>query len=361
VANNAPILVTNSATVSGGGEATTVNVTANDDASDSVNVRQHTFTTVQAATQDFHDLVTLRATVTPPGVPGSVTFKVDGATVGAGAYNNITGAAELVYLVTLASGSYTIEADFTSGNVLYLDSSGTNVLTVTREETTLAYTGDTVIANGGTATMSGVLLEDGVTPIPGRMVTFTLGTGGSAQSCSGVTDAIGKATCAISPVAQPLGPGVVSALFAGDAFYLPASASATTIMFAFLDDGGFAVGDLDSAVGTAVTFWGAHWAAENALSGGSAPPAFKGFAENLTAEPPTCGITWTTRPGNGARPPHGPLPAYMGVLVPTSVSKHGQTISGNVMSIVVVQTATHYAPNPGHAGTGTVVAQYCHQ
>jgi len=51
----------------------------------------------------------------------------------------------------------------------------------------------------------------------------------------------------------------------------------------------------------------------------------------------------------------------MGVLVSTSVAKAGPTISGDVLSIVVVQTNGGYAANPGHAGTGTVVAQYCHR
>jgi len=44
-----------------------------------------------------------------------------------------------------------------------------------------------------TAHMSRVLLEDGHVPIAGRTVLFTLGTGISAQTCSGITDATGTA------------------------------------------------------------------------------------------------------------------------------------------------------------------------
>jgi hypothetical protein len=51
----------------------------------------------------------------------------------------------------------------------------------------------------------------------------------------------------------------------------------------------------------------------------------------------------------------------MGVLVSTTVGKSGPTISGDVLSIVVVQTAGGYAPDPGHPGTGVVVAQFCHR
>jgi hypothetical protein len=50
----------------------------------------------------------------------------------------------------------------------------------------------------------------------------------------------------------------------------------------------------------------------------------------------------------------------MGVLVASEVSKSGATISGDIVRIVVAQTDFGYAPNPGHAGTGTVVAEVCH-
>ena len=49
----------------------------------------------------------------------------------------------------------------------------------------------------------------------------------------------------------------------------------------------------------------------------------------------------------------------MGTLVTTSVRASGSTISGTIASIVVVATAGGYAADPGHAGTGSVVATYC--
>jgi hypothetical protein len=49
----------------------------------------------------------------------------------------------------------------------------------------------------------------------------------------------------------------------------------------------------------------------------------------------------------------------MGVLVSSSVVKSGATISGNAPAIVVVKTDPGYAPNPGHPGTGTVIATLC--
>jgi hypothetical protein len=49
----------------------------------------------------------------------------------------------------------------------------------------------------------------------------------------------------------------------------------------------------------------------------------------------------------------------MGVLVASSVTNHGSSISGDVAQIAVVKTNSSNAPNPGHAGTGTVVAVLC--
>jgi uncharacterized repeat protein (TIGR01451 family) len=370
VANDAPILVTNEAVVSGGGEAD--NATDNNTVLESVDVRQHTTTTVQSATADYHDEVTLSATVTPAGVSGTVEFFVDGGSVGLGTYDSLTGVATRTYLIPLPSGSYDLRADFTSGEVLYLDSTHTlaNGLTVTHEETTVSYTGDTVIPVGGTATMSALLVEDGANdddgdggalPISGRSVHFTLGTGATEQSCDAVTDASGVATCPISPVAQPLGPGTVAGAFAGDAYYLPDSDAADTMIFAFLATGSFAVGDLAAAPGATVTFWSSEWPLANPLSTTPTPTSFKGFVNGLSVEPPVCGAPWTTRQGgNSVAPPKaGEIPAYMGVVVPTSVSKRGPVTSGDTAGIVVVQTNPGYAPNPGHPGTGTVVAQYC--
>ena len=69
--------------------------------------------------------------------------------------------------------------------------------------------------------------------------------------------------------------------------------------------------------------------------------------------------TWTAKPGNSGHPPKGPLPSYLGVVVSSSVSKKGSTISGNIVQIVVVKTSPGYSPNPGHVGKGTIVATLC--
>jgi hypothetical protein len=123
-------------------------------------------------------------------------------------------------------------------------------------------------------------------------------------------------------------------------------------------EGSFVIGSADAAVGSSVTFWGAHWWRENTLEEGVAPASFKGFADTA-ATAPRCGETWTTRPGDSSDPPAGPLPEVMEVIVSTSITKSGPTISGNVHEVVLVQTEAGYAPDPGHAGTGTVIAKVC--
>ena len=49
----------------------------------------------------------------------------------------------------------------------------------------------------------------------------------------------------------------------------------------------------------------------------------------------------------------------MPVIVSSNITKSGNTISGDIEHIVIVQTNSGYSNNPGHAGTGTVVSQVC--
>jgi hypothetical protein len=320
-----------------------------------------TVTYTGGTTADFHDQATLSATLTLSGTSAGVANQTITFTIGTQSCTGVTnasGVASCNLTPDQIPGSYTVNASFAGAN-LYQPSSASAQFTITKEETTLSYTGNTVIANNTTAHLSGVLLEDGAVPIAGRSVVFTLGTGGSAQTCTGTTDATGTAACSVL-VNQPPGPGVVSDNFAGDAYYLPSSASANTLVFAFLDHGSFVLGDQTAVVGpNTVTFWSATWSNQNVLSGGSAPSSFKGFASAVNTNPPVCGDTWTTTPGGSSKPP-ATLPPFMGVVVSSTINKSGSTISGNVPKIVVVSTNPGYAPDPGHPGTGTVLAVYCH-
>ena len=309
---------------------------------------------------DYHDPAQLKAHLTVLGTGAAIPNATVQFTVGAqtcSATTDAAGAASCSVVLNQAAGAYSIGATF--GGIFGVEA-GTSTSTpfsITLEETSASYTGDTVISNGGTAHLSGVLLEDNVTPIAGRTMTFTLGTGGAAQTCSGITDANGNAGCAVAPVSQPLGPVAVSDSFGGDGFYRAASANTSTVLFAFPTQGGFVVGDQSAQQGAIDTFWGARWRSDNRLSGGVAPASFKGFAESLSATP-QCGIAWTSTPGNSSDPP-AVVPSYVAVLVSPSVTQSGSTLSGTVTRIVVVKTDPGYDGNPGHPGTGIVVADVC--
>jgi len=105
-----------------------------------------------------------------------------------------------------------------------------------------------------------------------------------------------------------------------------------------------------------VYFWGSQWSKNNPMSGGSGPNAFKGFEDGTSQ--PTCGGLWTSRPGNSSNPP-STIPQYVAVIVSSSIQKNGSVISGDIKKIIIVQTNPGYGPNPGHAGTGQVVAILC--
>jgi len=121
--------------------------------------------------------------------------------------------------------------------------------------------------------------------------------------------------------------------------------------------GQFVIGNLVTQTnGASVNFWGAQWAKNNPLSGGLAPKSFKGF-ENGSALP-ACGSTWTSQPGNSSSPP-ATIPRFMPLIVSSSVSQNGSVITGNVRSIVIVDTDAGYGPSPGQAGTGKIIAILC--
>jgi hypothetical protein len=124
----------------------------------------------------------------------------------------------------------------------------------------------------------------------------------------------------------------------------------------------FVIGDLDAVVGNHVTFWGAQWWKKNHLSGGRAPASFKGFANCTTPNPPACGGTWISDPGNSSHPPDT-IPADITVIVSSLITKSGPIESGDIPMMVTVHVdpCCYGQPveAPGHEGTGTVTAVVC--
>lgn len=310
--------------------------------------------------EDFNDSVTLSGTLTKQSDGSAVAGETLTFTLGSQSCNGITdatGAASCSFVINQAPGASSVVVSF-AGDGLLLPSTTTAPFTINQEESALSSTTSLqLFAQGGTANLSATLFdpEDNI-GIAGKTVTITLGSGSGAQSCSATTDASGVANCSISPVTVGLGPQPVTDSFAGDTYYVPSSNDQQALVFAYLAQGSFVIGDKNAAVGTDVTFWGSQWWKLNGLSGGTAPAAFKGFESSLTM--PACGQTWTTQPGNSSGPPSS-VPSYMAVVVSTSISQSGSTISGDVHQVVIVETGSGYAANPGHAGTGTVVAVLC--
>ena len=202
-------------------------------------------------------------------------------------------------------------------------------------------------------------LSDANTGAPASDFTATINWGdGSVTSTGTVTGSGGTYSIAGSHSYSSTGYYNITTSVSDDGGSTSATLPCNVLVFAFAPGrGAFVIGNGNSANGTAVTFWGAQWWKLNTLSGGAAPAAFKGYALNPAV--PSCKTGWSTDPGNSAPPPSGPLPSYMGVIVSSSITKSGSTISGNTPDIVVVKTNSGYAPDPGHAGTGTVVAQVC--
>ena len=340
-----------------------------------------TTVTVSPETVKFSQTTPLSATVavsspyqavSTASIAGTVDFTLGSTDLGSVSVSSATGAnsvtanlaASPVILQTPSSSAYTITATYTpSSGSFYDGSSGTGALTVIHDDSALAYTGPVVIANGQPATLSATMTGNGVpAQVSGRTLTFTLGSGGSAQQCTATTTSSGVGTCTITKVSQPVGPGGISVNFAGDADYLPSSTSASAIYYSYASAGGFVVGDKSVgtvtpqtiSTGPSVTFWSPAWSAANALSGGVAPTSFKGYETSLTVL--SAGATWTAAPGNSSSLPKPALPAYLGVIVTSKVTQPGSTITGTVVHVVVVHITS--APNGTGSvpGVGTVVA-----
>lgn len=138
------------------------------------------------------------------------------------------------------------------------------------------------------------------------------------------------------------------------------STTCKTLVYAFPRHGTFVLGDktVASAGTSTVNWWGSQWAKNNALSGGSAPNSMKGFAEHPSSSPPVCGGGYRTDPGEASEPPDH-VPSYMAVVVSSQISKSHDDILGDIRKIVIVKTDPGYRDDPGHRGTGVIVATVC--
>lgn len=176
-------------------------------------------------TDDYNDPANMSATLmdysVSPAVPiagATVHFKM--GSQGCDGVTDAFGKARCSFTINQNPGSYTLTATY-DGDATRIGSTTTRTFTVTTEETSLKYTGDTTADYHDTANLSAVLTDpDGGAPIAGKQIDFTLGS----QGCSATTDGTGRAACSIVLNQLP-GPYTVTATFAGDARYKASSTS----------------------------------------------------------------------------------------------------------------------------------------
>ncbi len=301
-----------------------------------------TFPTVAAQTIG-NPPVTLAATASS-GL--AVTYSISGPGTISGNVLTITGAGTIIVTASQPGNGNYHAAVPVQQNITVLNTSQTATATTLAAVPTAQAVGQPITL---TATVVAVAPGSGV---PNGTVTFTDGTtvlGTATLNASGV------ATLATTTLA--IGPHSITASYSGSSNYRTSAASATSVLvYGYAAGGGaFVIGDLNAINGNAVTFWSAQWEKTNSLTGPKANASFKGFANTLSTTPPVAGGTWTTGPGNSSEPPAS-IPAYMAVIVASTDVKSGSIISGNTVKIVIVRTIAGYAANPGHAGTGTIVA-----
>jgi len=208
---------------------------------------------------------------------------------------------------------------------------------------------------GDTATVTATFTNSCGQPLSGVTVNFQVTSGPNAGlTGAGVTDSNGQATFTYSSTLP--GTDQLQASVTNPAGTITSNTVTVTWTLTFASGGSFVIGDLENHSGASVLWWGAQWWKANPLSSGSAPASFKGFENGNST--PTCGQTWTADTGNSSNPP-STVPSLMGVIVASHVTQSGSTISGDIVHIVVVRTNPGYQPDPGHPGTGTIIAQVC--
>jgi hypothetical protein len=258
-------------------------------------------------------------------------------------------------------GRFTVAGDHTYAE------EGTFVATVTITDTDNPYNTDSVADNVviGDAPLTATGVDDlSTNPVDGLVATFTDANpggdlddftatidwnDGSAPTAGRITGVPGGTFSVLGTHRYAtLGPKTIT-VQVFDEGGAQATATSHLLLYAFPASGGFAIGDLNSAVGASVTYWGAQWSRINKLSGGPAPDAFKGYETVATPN------GWTTDPGDSSHPVKT-VPTYMAVVVTSTVTQRGSTITGDAPHVVIVATDPGYQAAPGHEGTGTVVA-----
>ena len=290
---------------------------------------------VSSASGTFAGTVNLSGTLTDGTSPVSgktVDFTLNGNSVGSGV-TDASGVATLnnASLAGIDAGNYPsgVGASF-AGDSTFLTSSATNSLTVNRASSTTTVTCPASVLYSGS-------------PLTPCTATAT-GVGGLSTPVN-VT---------YSNNTDP-GTATANATYAGDTNHTGSSGQAIFTITALRVN--FVIGNLNAVVGQKVTFWGAQWTKLNSLSGTAPPVGFKGYATGTSSNPANCGGTWTSISGDTSPP--ASIPRFITVMVSSSTSRSGATISGNITKMVIIKVDPGYTSDPQSAGTGTVYSVVC--
>lgn len=123
---------------------------------------------------------------------------------------------------TDAPGETTLTADFV-GNRDVAPATDTVPFTIGRQPTVVTYTGPAEADFNDAFTASATLTVGG-SPASGQTVSFSLGSGGGSQDCSGTTNGSGVASCSLTPTDAP-GQTTIDVTFAGTGTLAPSSDS----------------------------------------------------------------------------------------------------------------------------------------
>lgn len=292
-----------------------------------------------------------------------LNFTVGAQTVSAMTDNN--GVASTSVISTSASTTVPVSVSFT-GDDNYSPAQDTASLKIERLTTFIQYTGKTTLAAGNSESLSAALLDaTNQKPIPNAVLRFEVGS----TQVSATTDANGVATANITlPPTQTFEASPLKIIFAGDECRTAASVAIDVTAYlqtSFVIWGG---NNERLRIAQRVNFWGHSWAKQVTAGDYKAHGDFKGYADTVnrsqlcqvnvrtTGAPPLNDSCWSTKPGQSSPPET--IPAYIGVIVSTSIDKGGPRDFGNIaaMAVVKVDAQPPYGANPGKPGFGTIVA-----
>jgi hypothetical protein len=184
------------------------------------------------ATVQYSDAATLSGHLVDAG-NSAVSGKQLDFTVGtqnaSASPTNASGNASTSLTLTQQPAALTVATSF-AGDATYLTSSDSDAFTVTKEDCTLAYSGDTLVVPATNTTLSAQLGEPDTSlgDLSGKSVRFTVTNSSLVQtSYVATTNSSGVASTSQSLPSDVYG---VDVTFLGDAFYLPCGTAADTLV-----------------------------------------------------------------------------------------------------------------------------------